>query len=238
MIGEGRRMHRVRVTIASALVALAGAAGAAAHGDPTSHTLETDNLVTTYASPPAIPVELRLRGLLDASAQRGYPIKVSLIASTYDTGGEAEPLASPQRYAELVSHELELVEPMRAPVLIVTPGRIAVSGKQLRDGRLRPVGRADALELVRGIELPRKVDGNALARAAMLAVRRVASAGGRPLPTYVPPAEQNLTRIATPVPASDDGIGRLGIAFIAGSALLLGSLLYAVSRRAARQQSA
>jgi hypothetical protein len=228
-------MHRVREPIAIALVALAGATGAAAHGDPTSHTLETDNLVTTYASPPAIAVELQLRGLLDAAAKRGYPIKVSLIVSMYDTGGEAEPLASPQRYAELVSEELELVEPVQAPVLIVTPKRIAVSGKQLRDGRLRPVGRADALELVRGIELPGTVDGDGLARAAMLAVRRVSSAGGRPLPKYVPPAEQNLTRIATPVAESGDGLGGWAIALVAGSVILLGSMLYAVARRASRQ---
>jgi hypothetical protein len=231
-------MDRLRLMLAAALVAFAGATGAAAHGDPTSHAFETDNLVTTYASPPAIPVELQLRGLLDAAAKRGYPIRVALIASTYDTGGEAEPLASPQRYAEYVSAELEQVGPLRAPLLIVTPNRIAVAGKELRGGRLRSVGRADAVELVRGIETPRKVDGNALARAAMQAVRQVASAGGPPLPAYVPPAEQNLTRIATPVPASDGGIGGWAIALVVGSVLLLGSMLYAVSRRASRRPAA
>jgi hypothetical protein len=82
--------------LATVLVPVAAATGARAYGDPTTHYLETDNLSTSYASPPAVPVELRLRGLLDAAAKRGYPIKVAVLASEGDTDGEPEPLERPQ----------------------------------------------------------------------------------------------------------------------------------------------
>ena len=76
---------------------------ALAHGDPTAHYLETDSLLTSYAAPPDLAVELQLRGVLDAAAARGYPIKVVLFANENDTGGEPEPLEDTQGYATTVS---------------------------------------------------------------------------------------------------------------------------------------
>jgi hypothetical protein len=75
---------------------LAAPASTLAHGDPTAHYLETDSLLTSYAAPPDVSVELQLRGVLDAAAARGYPIKVALFASENVTGGEPEPFAEPQ----------------------------------------------------------------------------------------------------------------------------------------------
>ena len=110
---------------------LAAPASTLAHGDPTAHYLETDALLTSYAAPPDVPVELQLRGVLDAAAARGYPIKVVLFANENDTGGEPEPLENTQDYAKTVSQQLSEVRPLRAPVLIVTPDRYGIGGATL-----------------------------------------------------------------------------------------------------------
>src|SRR5262245_4096258 len=95
------------VVVAIALSALVNPARAVAHGDPTAHYLETDSLLTSYAAPPELAVELRLRGVLDAAAARGYPIKVVLFADENDTGGEPGPLEDTQTYVATISGELD-----------------------------------------------------------------------------------------------------------------------------------
>ena len=132
---------RPRALIAAALAALATAAAAHAHADPTIHYLETQNLVASVGLPATQSLELQLLGLVQAIDRRGYPIKVSVIANETDTGGESEPLADPQEYAELVVRELELFFEVEAPVLIVTPNGFGVAGKHVRAGRLAALPR-------------------------------------------------------------------------------------------------
>src|SRR5689334_6454817 len=131
---------------------LAAPASALAHGDPTAHYLESDSLLTSYSAPPDVPVELQLRGVLDAAAARGYPIKVALFANENDTGGELEPFAEPQVYATTIGQQLSEVRPLRAPVLIVTPERYGLGGRQPRGGTFMPVTDPLGDELAR--ELP------------------------------------------------------------------------------------
>ncbi len=225
------------VLLAVALGTLFCPAGALAHGDPTSHYLETDSLLTSYAAPPDLAVELRLRGVLDAAAARGYPIKVVLFASEEDTGGEPEPLEDTQTYVTTVIDDLEAISPLQAPVLIVTPRGFGLGGKQPSGGTLRPITPALAAELARGIPIATRADGNALARTAMVATRRLAADGGHPLPKRIPPAEQNLTGILGTAPARDrDGLGAPWlIAALLGGTAALGALLVAVHRRAGRR---
>jgi hypothetical protein len=215
----------------------AGSARALAHGDPTSHYLETDSLLTSYAAPPDLAVELRLRGVLDAAAARGYPIKVVLFANEADTGDAPEPLEDPQTYVGTVSSELEAIDPLRAPVLIVTPHRLGIGGKQPQGGTPTPITPPLAAELVRRLPIAKEADGNALARTAMVAVRRLAAASGNPLPKRIPPAEQNLTGILGTAPSRDRDTlgGPLLIAVLLGGTALLGALLVAVHRRAGRR---
>ena len=212
------------------LVALVGPAGALAHGDPTAHYLETDALLTSYSAPPDLAVERRLRGVIDAAAARGYPIKVVLMANDGDTGGEPEPLADTQTYVATVSEQLESVRPLTAPVLIVTPHGYGIGGRQPRDGRPTPVTPRFAAALARDLPLAGKEEGTALARAAMVAVRRLAAAGGHPLPKRIPPAQDNLNGILASQRGSSMGEPWL-IAALVLSTLLLGALLVAVHRR-------
>jgi hypothetical protein len=195
-------------------------------------------LLTSYAAPPELAVELRLRGVLDAAAARGYPIKVVLIANEEDTGGEPEPLEDTQAYVTTVSDELDAISPLRAPVLIVTPHGFGLGGKQPRGGTVSPITRPLAAALARGLPLAKKADGNALARTAMVAIRRLAAAGGHPLPKRIPPAEQNLNGILGTAASRDPetpGGPWLIVAVLGGTALLVGALLVAVDRRAPRE---
>jgi hypothetical protein len=224
------------VLLAVALTLLVGTAGALAHGDPTSHYLETDSLLTSYAAPPDVPVELQLRGVLDAAAARGYPIKVVLFANAADTGDDPAPLEDPQTYVETVSAEVGAVSPLRAPVLIVTPHRFGLGGKQPAGGTLTPITRPLATRLVRRLPRAKQADGNALARSAMVAIRRLALAGGHPLPERIPPAKQNLTGIlgADASGDSDSAAGPWLIAGVLAGTALLAALLVAAHRRTVR----
>jgi hypothetical protein len=191
-------------------------------------------LLTSYAAPPDVAVELQLRGVLDAAAARGYPIKVVLFADENDTGGELEPLEDPQVYAATVSGQLGEVSPLRAPVLIVTPDRYGVAGKQPRGETLSPITPPLAAELARDLTLPEQADGTALARAAMAAVRRLAADAGRALPERIPPAKNNPRGILGNARQETIGGSWLIAAVVAASALLIALLvvLYRGSLRA------
>ena len=218
------------------LAALAGPADALAHGDPTAHYLETDPLLTSYAAPPDVRVELRLRGVIDAAAARGYPIKVVLFSSEEDTGGDLAPFEDPQDYAPTVTDQLESAAPLRAPVLIVTPHAYGLAGRQPRDGRLAPITPRLAHRLTHGLPLAKKAQGTALARAAMTSIRRLAAAGGHPLPKRIAPAKQNLNGILGSASArSGPAVGTgLIVLMLIGTALVLGLLGFA-HRRVSRQ---
>lgn len=222
------------------LAALAGPAGALAHGDPTAHYLETDSLLTSYAAPPDLGVERRLRGVLDAAAARGYPIKVVLLANEGDTGGEPEPLEDTQSYVATVSDQLEAVSPLKAPVLIVTPDGFGLGGKQPRGGTLTPITPPLAAALAHDLPLAKEAEGSALARTAMVAIRRLAAAGGHPLPKRIPPAEDNLSGILGSAASQDAETlgGPWLIATLVLGTLLLGALLVAVHRRVVRRDAA
>ena len=207
-----------------------------AHGDPTAHYLETDALLTSYAAPPEVSVELRLRGVLDAAAARGYPIKVVLFANENDTGGEPEPLEDTQTYAATVSEQLAEARPLRAPVLIVTPDRFGVGGAQPRGGTLTPITGPLAGELTSALPLPKEASGNALARAAMVAVRRLAAAGDHALPERIPAAKNNLSGILGDAASrnQDTSGGPWLIAVVVAATALLGALLIVLYRHPPR----
>ena len=215
------RRRRGRALAAAALIALAGATGALAHGDPSSHYLETQDFLSSYASPPAAELELELLGLVEATRENGYPVKVTLIASADDSGGDPGPVGDPQAYA------LDSL----GPVIVVTPNGLGVSGRHSVGGQTVRVTSQDVDALVGGIDLP-VATGDDLAQTAMLAVRQVADAGGHTLPAYVPPADNPPVPawvVATKASAASGGsrvwplvgLGVLLVAFLAPLAVLI-----------------
>ena len=190
------RIRRARLLLASALIALVPSGEALAHGDPTTHYLESGSLYPSFAARPSQARELALMGLLQAAAERGYPVKVSLIGSIDDLVDAPEMFESPQRYAESVGSALG-GRKLRAPVLVVSPNGFGVSGMQRRGKALRPVSRAEAHAFAHGIDVPR-AEGDAMAAAASRVLRRLARSAGRPLPARVAP-------IALPTPAVASG---------------------------------
>jgi hypothetical protein len=192
------------------------APAANAHGDPASHYLETDALYPSFSKQPSQARQLELLGLLEAAEERGYPIKVAIVAGPEDLVDDVGMLRTPQRYAETVDALIE--QRLTAPVLIVTPYGAGVAGRASVDGRLRPVTAAHAASLVRGIRVSRQASGDQLAAIAMTAVRRIARAGGHALPAdvpsaarYVPPPGAAPTSSEPPAAQSGGGNG-LGIA--------------------------
>ena len=89
--------------LTATLLALITPAAAPAHADPSSHYLETDQLYPGFANRPSQQVELELAGLLEASRQAGYPIKVGIVGSPDDLTEDASMFEKPQPYAEYVS---------------------------------------------------------------------------------------------------------------------------------------
>jgi hypothetical protein len=197
---------RAKSLVAAFAAALVAANAASAHGDPSTHMLESENLYPAVASRPSQALELRLIGLLRAAAAQGYPVKVALIASADDLE-EASMLARPQAYAEYVQRELGGASTLRAPLVVIGPSGFGVSGRELRDGRLRSIRGTTAWPPLRGLSVPPGADGDALARTALAVVRRATSAAGRPLPadvasaTYVvaPPARGAGSGVVLPL---------------------------------------
>jgi hypothetical protein len=220
------------VLLATCFLALAAAISASAHGDPASHYLETEPLYPAFADRPSQNLELELLGHLQAAEDRGYPIKVALVANEDDLTDNPGMLAKPQQYAEFVASELELGGKLQAPVLVVTASGFGVSGRGLRGGRLSALSRADARALLHGVEVPARGQGDALASAALVAVRKITDAGGRPLPADVPPAKV----LGASASANDDDainvwliIGLFAVVFL--PSLLLFEVWIRVSRR-------
>ena len=200
--------------------ALAAASVASAHGDPSTHTLESDNLYPAVADRPSQSLELRLIGLLRAATARGYPIKVALIANADDLE-DATLLGRPQAYAEYLQRELGGPDVLRAPLLVIAPSGLGVSGRELRNGRLLRMPPAGRWAPLRGLRISPAAGGDALARAALAAVRSIAAAGGKPLPAYVPPASY-----VAATPSGDRGLGGWLLIVLAVSSFLLAWLGY------------
>jgi hypothetical protein len=226
------RIHPLPVVLAALLATLVAAAGARAHGDPASHYLETQSLYPAFTNQASQAMELRLMGLLNAASEADYPIKVVMLGSRNDVPDTPAMVKAPQRYAEVVESQLEGVRTLEAPLLVVSPYGLGVSGPAMRGRRFGPLTRPQARALVRGVRVSRHADGDALARAAMTAVRRIARAGDRALPAHVPPA-----KLVVPPPRqrTGDGPGIWLPVLVFATVFLGAAVLYELWARLARR---
>jgi len=211
----------LRAFLAAVIAVLCAPAVALAHGDPASHYLETGPLYPGFDLQPSQDVELQLMGVIDAAKHAGFPLKVAIVASEADVADNPEMLNKPQEYADYVVGALVGSRvPVDGPVVIVTPVGIGVAGPGAEDMASVKTGQG----------------GDALARAAMTAVRDIAAKAGHPLPAHIPPAQVAV------VPPKGGGLPDvdfgaltplLVFAVIFGGAALLFELRQRLSRRGA-----
>jgi len=141
-----------------------------ADGDPASDVLATQSLFLPQDAGIPFVQQGQLAGLLEATARRGYPLRVAIIASKTDLGSVTELWHQPQTYARFLGQELSLVS--RGPLLVVMPGGYGVSA----DGAPDPA----AASVVAALRTP--TGGAALGTAALTAIERLATASGHSVP--------------------------------------------------------
>ncbi|WP_354698336.1 hypothetical protein DSM112329_04009 [Paraconexibacter sp. AEG42_29] len=164
------RRARLLVVLCFALAAALPVAPARADGDPASDILLAQDAYYPYA-PLSVAKELQvaLDGMLKAAKAKRFEVKVALIAAPVDLGAVPQLFTDPQRYADLLTSEISFNTKPR--VLVVLPA--GLGGNNLGDNA------ATALD---GIAPEEAAGSDGLARAAMLAVGRLAAANGTPIP--------------------------------------------------------
>jgi hypothetical protein len=223
------KLRSLRVILAALAVLLCVPAGALAHGDASTHYLETGNLYPAFGKRPSQAVELQLMGLMDATTKVGYPMKLSLLGDESDVMDYPEMLRTPQRYADKIAGMLRSSSvPMVGPVLVVSPYGIGIAGQG--------VSRGNAKHALAGINVPPGATGDQLAETAMTAVRQVAEASGHTLPANVPAVQVPIVK---QVPVSGPGYDFSGLTPFAVFIAIFGSAVVYVQIRSrmARRQS-
>src|SRR4051794_38105316 len=212
-------MRAVRVVLAALLVLLCVPAGALAHGDASSHYLETGSFYPGFSvKAPSQASQLKLMGLLAAAQKAGYPIKVTILGDESDVSDMPAMLRHPQRYANTVAAALKRSRvALSAPVVVVSPYGTGVAGPG-----------AQRVTTATGIA------GDQLGEAATAAMRQLAQAGGHPLPANVPPLKVPILKPVKPPGSGYDLSGLTPFAvFIAifGSAVVYVQIRTRMARR-------
>src|SRR5207253_10154896 len=78
---------------------------ALADGDPASDYLISQQLFVSFKADISSVDTARLRGILDDSKRKGFPLKVAVIADRYDLGSVPSLFGKPQQYASFLGQE-------------------------------------------------------------------------------------------------------------------------------------
>jgi hypothetical protein len=146
---------------------------ALADADPASDVLLGASVFYPYTPPVSPSVEKALNGEVAAAAHAHFPIKVALIGSPVDLGAIPSLFGEPQKYAAFLDQEISFSS--RQMLLVVMPNGFGVAG-------LDPAATSAAASLVK----PQGRGSDAIARAAIAAVGRLAAASGHPLANVAP----------------------------------------------------
>jgi hypothetical protein len=205
-------MRRVAMMLAVAVLATAIApASAHADGDPASDVLLGDNVFYPY-SPTVSPKLQQLLGLVTAAAanRARLPVKVALIHSPPDLGAITSLYGKPQQYAAFLDQEISFVN-SKLLLLVVMPNGYGVAG-------FGPAGQ----RAVASLKKPSSGQVDDLARAAVVAVTRLAAADGHPIPTVSAPSGTSSTPTAAIA------------ALLAAAAIAIAATVLAIRQRRAR----
>jgi len=200
-----------------AAVSISRPAAALADGDPASDVLLGDNVFYPYS--PAVPrsVQVTLNAVAAKAKAQGFALKVALIAAPTDLGVIPDLFGKPQPYAKFLDQEISFTSRQR--LLVVMAAGYGLEGFN---------GPAQAA--ARGLPLPAGRTSTDLARAALIAVPRLAAASGHAI-RGVP---------GVPAAAGDAGSGSrapLAIALGAATLLVAAAVLILRRRTAARSPS-
>lgn len=141
---------------------------ARADGDPASDVLLGDNVFYPYT--PAVPrsIQRTLNAETAAAKAQGLPLKVALIAAPTDLGVIPDLFGKPQSYATFLDQEISFTG--RPRLLVVMAAGYGVQGLS-----------GPATIAAHGLARPSGATSTDLARAAIVAVARLAAASGHPI---------------------------------------------------------
>ncbi|MGI8506333.1 MAG: hypothetical protein ACR2MK_05925 [Solirubrobacteraceae bacterium] len=161
-------MRLARMLTILLLGGLLAPAAALADGDPASDTLLGENVFYPYTPPVTIGVQRTLDRETAAAKRSGFPIKVALIAAPTDLGVIPDLFGKPQQYADFLDQEISFQG--KQPLLVVMA---AGYGTQGFEGPAKLAARA--------LRPPAGKASTDLARAAIVAVAKLAAASGHPI---------------------------------------------------------
>lgn len=154
--------------MAALVVSVLLPSAALADGDPASDVLLGENVFYPYSPPTSPTLQKRLNAETAAAKRAHFPLKVALIGAPVDLGVIPSLFGKPQKYADFLDQEISFQT--KQPLLVVMAAGYGVQGVDAKT-------KSAAAALAR----PAGTNGNELARAAILAVPKLAAAAGHPL---------------------------------------------------------
>ena len=203
--------------LAAACIAGLAAGVARADGDPASDYLIVRPVFFPYDAKVPRAEQQKLLAAVHSADSQGFPIKVALIASSYDLGSVTALWRKPRLYARFLSLEDSFY--FKSRLLVVMPNGLGFHWPR-HDS-------AAAYRLISSIPVTKTPAG--LATAATAAVERLASASGVKVSTASAGTE--------PTPSQQSNHDRLVIIAAVLAALVVGGALRLVIRRRAARVS-
>jgi uncharacterized protein (TIGR03382 family) len=186
-----------------------------ADGDPASDILYFDSIYTPVGQKISPGALKQLEGTIKAAALAGFRVRVALILDRTDLGAVPQLFGHPDNYVKLLAGEI--YNGWKGALIAVQPSGIGVRN-------VKPL--APARRVVAEIKIATPASADSLARAARVAILKVAAVDGHPLNGPVTTAGKS---------SSSSTFVVFGGAVIAITlALLAGWLILRRRRRAAR----
>jgi hypothetical protein len=171
-------MRRTLATLVL-LAALAAVPAAHADGDPGSDVLLLQDVYLPYSPAVPKPVEDALKATVKQLRKEGYPLKVAVIATKTDLGTVPQFLGRPGPYASFLESEIKFNK--AKPLLVV-----------MEDGYGTAEIAPNVASSLDDLDKPASGSSDALGRAAIEGVLRIARATGHPLPKpKLPPSKES-----------------------------------------------
>jgi hypothetical protein len=162
------RSRILRSLVAALLMSTLLPAAVLADGDPASDVLLGENVFYPYSPPTSPALQKQLNAATAAAKQAHFPLKVALIGAPVDLGVIPSLFGKPQKYADFLDQEISFQT--KQPLLVVMAAGYGVQGVDAKT-------KAAAAALAK----PASTKSNDLARAAIIAVPKLAAAAGHPL---------------------------------------------------------